>query len=91
MSAQYPPLPLHDIETILTNLCFVERPKKSGTAHRDWVSLGPHPFRKVTVDPNEAPFTNNVLSWMIKQAGTTRKLFYAARFGSNCRLTHSPR
>ena len=91
MSAHYPPLSLRDIKTILTNLCFVERQQKSGTSHGDWVSLRPHEFRKVTVDPNEAPFTDNVLNWMIKQAGTTRKKFYAARFGCECTLTHSAR
>jgi hypothetical protein len=91
VSAQHPPLTLRDIEIILTNLCFVERPRTSGTAHRQWVTLPPHEFRKVTVGPNEAPFTDNVLNWMIKQAGATRKAFYAARSGRTCTLTHHPR
>jgi hypothetical protein len=91
MSAQHPPLSLSDIETILTNLCFVERPPKSGTSHVTWVTLLPHEFRRVTVDPNEAPFTDNVLNWMIKQAGITRKAFYAARFSSSCQIKNHTR
>lgn len=59
-------------------LGFGPRNKKSGTTHEDWVPLDPKaPFHKVTVDCPKAPFSQDLISSMAKQAGLNKKAFYA--------------
>lgn len=78
MSAQHPPLTVAQVEEALKRLGFEPRPKKSGTSHQDWVPRDKSArFRKVTVDPPKAPFTQDLIKSMARQAGVTKKQFYA--------------
>ncbi|WP_372523724.1 type II toxin-antitoxin system HicA family toxin [Sulfuricaulis sp.] len=79
MSSEHPPLTCPQVEQILKNLGFKERPKKAGTSHQDWVTEKFRgQFRKVTVDCPKAPFSQDLIKWMARQAGVTKKEFYAA-------------
>lgn len=79
MSKEHPPLTCADVKRLLKNLGFQPRAKKAGTSHEDWVANHFRgEFRKVTVDCNSAPFTQDLIRWMAKQAGLTKKEFYAA-------------
>lgn len=80
MSARYPPLNYRDVVTILRNLGFTPRPG-SGTSHEQWVRENPPPFRKVTVDRPKSPFTGDLVAYMARQAGITKKEFYQALRG----------
>lgn len=75
MSGHFPPLACADVKRILKNLGFVARPKK-GTSHEQWVAE--NPFRKVTVDCPKSPFSGDLVASMAKQAGVSKKDFYAA-------------
>ncbi len=77
MSGQYPPLTCKDVKHILANLGFSPRPQKS-TSHEQWVKDIDGRRYKVTVDCPKAPFSQDLISSMAKQAGVTRKVFYAA-------------
>jgi hypothetical protein len=82
MSGQHPPISCSDFKAILKRLGLSARPKKSGTSHEDWVTPeGVVPFRKVTVDCPKAPFSQDLISSMAKQAGTTKKHIYDMYFG----------
>jgi hypothetical protein len=81
MSAQHPPLACSEFKAILRVLGFLPRPKKSGTSHEDWVISGPGGFRKVTVDCPKAPFSQDLISSMAKQAGVNKKVIYDIHFG----------
>lgn len=76
MSGVHPPLTYHQVIAILQVLGFTSRPNKA-TSHEHWVNEGP-PFRKVTVDRPKAPFSQDLISSMARQAGVTKKAFYAA-------------
>lgn len=77
MSGHYPPLSCKDVKQILTNLGFAPRPTK-GTSHEQWVKENKDGFWKVTVDCPKQPFTGDLVMWMARQAGVTKKQFYAA-------------
>lgn len=77
MSGKYPPLTCKEVKEILKKLGFESRPKK-GTSHEQWVRKDPPPFRKVTVDCPKAPFSQILIASMAKQAGVSKKDFYAA-------------
>ena len=77
MSGHYPPLTAGDVETILRNLGFKPRPRKS-TSHENWVTQPGVPFRKVTLDRPKAPFSQDLIRFMARQAGLSKKQFYAA-------------
>ena len=47
---------------------------KSGTSHEDWVSNAGGYFRKVTVDCPKAPFSQDLISSMARQAGVNKKI-----------------
>lgn len=77
MSGQHPPLSYKDVVRLLLKLGFKKRPTK-GTSHEQWVRSDPPPFRKVTVDKNDEPYDQFLISSMASQAGLTKKQFYAA-------------
>jgi predicted RNA binding protein YcfA (HicA-like mRNA interferase family) len=71
------PLTCKEVERILKNLGFYYR--NSEASHDNWVPLDPNaPFRKVTVDCPKAPFSQSLIGFMHKQAGVSKKEFYAA-------------
>jgi len=75
VSGHYPPLTCDQVKTILTNLGFTPRPRK-GTSHEQWVRE--NPFRRVTVDCPKAPFDGDLIMFMARQAGVSKREFYAA-------------
>lgn len=75
MSGHYPPLTCAEVKRILRALGFVLRNQEG--SHEQWIAQAP--FRKVTVDCPKAPFSGWLLRVMIRQAGVTKKQFYAMR------------
>ena len=69
MSGHHPPLTCAEFKAILTALGFQFRPKKSGTSHEDWVKTQAGRLYKVTVDCPKAPFSQDLITSMAKQAG----------------------
>jgi predicted RNA binding protein YcfA (HicA-like mRNA interferase family) len=76
MSGVYPPLTCKQVKQILSSLGFNPRPQK-GTSHEQWVKDVNGKRFKVTVDCPKAPFSPDLISSMAKQAGVTKKEFYA--------------
>lgn len=76
MSGIHPPLTCEQVKKILKNLGFEPRPRK-GTSHEQWVSKK-NDFHKVTVDCPKQPFTHTLIGYMARQAGVSKKEFYAA-------------
>jgi hypothetical protein len=66
---------------VLAALGFTKREKKAGTSHEDWTATIDGKFRKVTVDCPKAPFSQNLIASMAKQAGVTKKTIYDFHFG----------
>jgi hypothetical protein len=81
MSGQHPPLTCDEFKTVLEKLGFSKRPQKSGTTHEDWVATIDGRFYKVTVDCPKAPFSQDLISSMAKQAGVSKKKIYDIHFG----------
>lgn len=81
MSGHHPPLTCREFKAVLSKLGFTKRDKKSGTSHEDWVKTEGGVFYKVTVDCPKAPFSQDLISSMAKQAGVTKKIIYAIHFG----------
>lgn len=81
MSAHYPPLTAKDFKAVLSRLGFTPRPQRSGTSHEQWVGTVDGKFRKVTVDSHHAPFSQDLVTFMAKQAGVTKKRIYEIHFG----------
>ncbi len=79
MSSIYPPLTCKDVKKILTNLNFKLRDQK-GSSHEQWVKEENGRLWKVTVDCPKAPFSQMLIESMARQAGVTKKAFYAARY-----------
>jgi len=77
MSGQYPPLTCKQVKQILSDLGFSPRPQK-GTSHEQWVKDISGRRYKVTVDCPKAPFSPDLISSMARQAGVSKKAFYAA-------------
>lgn len=77
MSGKYPPLTCKEVKRILTNLGFTARPGK-GTSHEQWTRESDGDFKKVTVDCPKAPFSQDLISSMARQAGVSKSDFYAA-------------
>jgi hypothetical protein len=89
VSGQHPPVTCSDFKRVIGALGFVARPKKSGTTHEDWIGNKPDgTFAKVTVDCPKAPFSQDLISSMSKQAGITKKLFYEYYFGTRTPQPH---
>lgn len=81
MSSHHPPLTCPQFKAVLSKLGFEKREKKSGTSHEDWVATIDGRFRKVTVDCPKAPFSQDLIGSMAKQAGVTKKRIYDIHFG----------
>lgn len=77
MSSEFPPLRYRDVVNGLKHLGFELRPKGS-TAHEHWVKIVKGCLFKVTVDKHLSPFGQMLISSMAKQAGVSKKEFYAA-------------
>ena len=77
MSGRYPPLTCADVKRILTQLGFAPRPRGSGS-HEQWVKDDEGQRWKVTVDWPKAPFRHDRTASMARQAGVSRRAFYAA-------------
>lgn len=77
MSGAYPPLTCKELKAALRALGFSPRPQK-GTSHEQWVKVEAGRFHKVTVDCPKAPFSQDLISSMAKQAGVTKKRLYIA-------------
>lgn len=65
------------MKQILKNLGFEPRPQK-GTSHQHWVRDDEKGFFKVTLDCPKAPFSQDLISSMARQAGVSKNEFYAA-------------
>lgn len=76
MSGAHPPLTCRQIKAILTALGFEPRPQ-NGTSHEQWVKTQDGRRYKVTVDCPKAPFSQNLIESMARQAGVHKKVFYA--------------
>jgi hypothetical protein len=81
MSGQHPPLTCDQFKAVLATLGFAKRAPRSGTTHEDWVATIDGVFRKVTVDCPKAPFSQELISSMARQAGVTKKRIYEIHFG----------
>jgi predicted RNA binding protein YcfA (HicA-like mRNA interferase family) len=84
MSGQHPPITCADFKEILKALGFSirDRRKQSSGSHEDWVGKDASGrFRKVTVDCPKAPFSQDLINWMAKQAGVTKAKIYELYFG----------
>ena len=79
MSTHHPPLTCAEFKAILSKLGFKARAMRSGTSHEDWVKDDGR-FYKVTVDCPKAPFTQDLISSMAKQAGVTKQQIYDIHF-----------
>lgn len=81
MSGHHPPLTCAQFKVVLSKLGFAPRPMKSGTSHEDWVATIGGKFHKVTVDCPKAPFSQDLISSMARQAGVNKKRIYQIHFG----------
>jgi predicted RNA binding protein YcfA (HicA-like mRNA interferase family) len=80
MASRHRPLTLKEVETALKVLGFQRRPQK-GTSHIHWIKDERGRRFKVTVDPPKAPFSQDLISFMARQAGVGKKQFYRAALG----------
>ena len=76
MSGKYPPITHKEAERGLRGLGFVKQ-KSKATSHEQWVKEG-KPRHKVTLDKHHAPYTRQLLGFIIKQSGVSKKTFYQA-------------
>lgn len=76
MSGVNPPLTCKQVKAILKALGFQHRDTRG--SHENWVRDEPPPFRKVTVDCPKQPFSPMLIESMAKQAGVSKRQFYAA-------------
>ena len=80
MSGHHPPLTCSQFKAVLRKMGFTARPQ-GATSHEQWVGYVGGQFRKVTVDCPKAPFTQNLIHSMARQAGVTKKIIYEIHFG----------
>lgn len=76
MSGAHPPLDCKQVKHILKSLGFTPRPK-GGTSHEQWVRYTNNRLWKVTVDCPKQPFGPDLIASMAKQAGVSKREFYA--------------
>jgi hypothetical protein len=69
------------VKSLLVFLGFIEKKRKSGSSHEDYVGTFRDRYRKVTVDCPKAPFSQDLISSMASQAGLSKKEFYGAHAG----------
>jgi len=75
MSGVFYPLTCKQVQTILKNLEFKPTPQE-GTSHVHWKKIKDGRLYKVTVDCPKAPFSQDLVSSMARQAGVSKKEFY---------------
>jgi predicted RNA binding protein YcfA (HicA-like mRNA interferase family) len=80
MSRRHRPLTVKEVETALKVLGFKPRPQGS-TSHVHWVKDEGGRRFKVTVDPPKAPFSQDLIGFMARQAGVSKRAFYRAALG----------
>lgn len=68
------PLTCKEVKQILKNMGFTFRNQEG--SHENWVRSEPVPFRKVTVDCPKSPFSQDLITFMARQAGVSKKEFY---------------
>lgn len=78
MSSEHPPLTDKQVIQALLFLGFEARKPTSGTSHDSYIGTFRGQFRKVTVDRPKSPFGKDLITWMARQAGLTKKEFYGA-------------
>ncbi|MGQ0658287.1 MAG: type II toxin-antitoxin system HicA family toxin [Chromatiales bacterium] len=71
------PLTCAEVKLILKNLGFEPRPGR-GSSHEHWIKDEGGRRFKVTVDCPKAPFSQDLIRWMAKQAGVSKNDFYKA-------------
>lgn len=76
MSRWNRPLTCREVKTILKALGFSFRNQEG--SHENWVRDQPPPFRKVTVDCPKAPFSQDMITFIARQAGMKKKEFIEA-------------
>ena len=76
MPKRWPPLDLREVVGILKALG-LEYTHSSG-GHDFYKGVYKGLARRVTVDPKNAPFSDDLLKWMSEQAGCSRDEFYKA-------------
>ena len=77
--SRHGPLTCKQVKQILKNLGFAARPQK-GTSHEQWVKYDAagNLIGKVTVDCPKAPFSQDLITFMARQAGVSKWNFYKA-------------
>jgi predicted RNA binding protein YcfA (HicA-like mRNA interferase family) len=71
------PLSCADVKTILKKSGFVKQKAHSGSSHEQWKKVHNKRLYKVTVDCPKAPFSPMLITSMARQAGMTKRQFYA--------------
>lgn len=71
------PLTCKEVKQILKKLGFSPRPTQ-GTSHEQWVKDVATRRYKVTLDCPKAPFSQDLIMYMARQAGVSKAEFYAA-------------
>lgn len=69
------PVTAREFRAVLTRIGFVKRPNKS-TSHEQWVRDDGRTFFKVTLDPHNEPYHRKMLSYMLGQAGLSKREFF---------------
>lgn len=75
MGWRHRPLTCKEVKIILKKLGFTPRPRK-GTSHEQWTKDTEGRRYKVTVDCPKAPFSPDLVTYMARQAGLSKKDFY---------------
>lgn len=75
MSGKNYPLTCKDVKAALRHWGFEARPR-IGSSHEQWVKIIDGRIHKVTVDCPKAPFGQDLISSMARQAGKTKRDFY---------------
>ena len=87
--SRHHPLSCKDVKQILKNLGFAFR-DQNASSHEQWVRQDHRGFFKVTVDCPKAPFSQTLITFMARQAGVSKKDFYAALQSRGDSLPASP-
>ncbi|WP_084480176.1 type II toxin-antitoxin system HicA family toxin [Methylomicrobium lacus] len=77
MSGHHPPLTCSQVKAVLAHLGFSLYVQKN-SSHEQWKK--PEFPGKVTVDCPKAPFSHDLVGYMAKQAGVSKKDFYNIHF-----------
>lgn len=84
MPKRWPPLELREVVAILTALGLSYSHTKGG--HDFYKGLRNGKGQRVTVDPKNSPFSDDLLQWMCQQSGASRDEFYNATPGTAVKI-----